>query len=93
LAPPLGIVTEQLFPDEDVQADDQVTVAPPIGSAVSPTVAPTGNAEMHAVGQSIGGVPVTLITVPGPVTCTLKMVSVPPPGQVKTAGLFTVTVA
>ena len=25
LAPPVGIVTEQLFPEEDVQADDQVT--------------------------------------------------------------------
>jgi len=93
LTPPLGIVTEQSFPDEDVQADDQVTLVPELGSAVSPTEAPTGKAEMHVVGQSIGGLPVKLITVPSPATCTLKKVSVPPPGQVKMAGLLTVTVA
>ena len=79
---------------EAVQPDAQSTWVPEPGAAVSPTEAPTGNAAMHLlppVPQLMP--PVVLVTFPFPVTWTLKLTSVPPPGQSTSAGLFTVTVA
>lgn len=93
LTPPFGIVTVQLFPEKELQPDDQVTVPPPVGLAVSPTEAPTGNAAMHCPGQLMP--PVKLVTVPAPMgeTCTVNVASEPPPGQIGLVGSSTVTVA
>jgi hypothetical protein len=90
-APPTGIVTEQVFPEEDVQPVQLTKLWPDAGVAVRPTDAPTGNSEIHCVGQLIP--PVKLVTVPGPTTCTPNSPSVPPPGQVGSVGSLTVTVA
>src|ERR1700719_1334682 len=89
LTPPFGIVTVQLFPEKELQPDDQVTIPPPVGVAVSPTEAPTGNAAMHCPGQLMP--PVKLVTVPAPMgeTCTVNVASEPPPGQIELVGSST----
>ena len=93
VAPPTGMVTLQVFPEEDVQPVQLTKLCMAAGVAVSPTDAPTGNAEIHCVGQLMP--PVKLVTVPSPVgmTCTPNVASVPPPGQAGLVGSFTVTVA
>jgi hypothetical protein len=93
LAPPTGMVTVQVFPEEDVQPVQLTKLCPVAGVAVSPTDAPTGNAEIHCVGQLMP--PVRLVTVPSPtgVTMTLSVASLPPPGQMGLLGSSTVTVA
>src|ERR1700729_2716989 len=93
LTPPLGTVTVQSLPEKALQPV-QITVPPPVGIAVSPTDAPTGNSAMHGPdGQLMP--PVRLVTVPSPTgeTCTLNVASVPPPGQIGLVGSSTVTVA
>lgn len=62
--------------------------------AVSAIEEPTGTTEMHVTdGQLIPYVRLVTIPVPFGVICTLNVAWVPPPGQLTTAGLSTVTVA
>src|SRR5271170_3157303 len=82
-APPAGMVTEHSLPENCGQFS-QVTEGP---FAVSRTEEFTSYEAMHAPGQLIPAG--RLITVPVPITPTLNVATVPPPGQIRRLGSST----
>ena len=93
-APPVGTVIVQTFVGAVVQPCQTRKVLGEIGVAVRAIEVPTGTTAMHVTdGQLIPYVRLVTVPVPLGVICTLNVASVPPPGQVGSAGLFTVTVA